>query len=556
MIRQRDYLRAKANKTGSCILRQAYNQIKTKVSQKFYSSRKNYYTNKIEQHKDDMKNTWKILKHAIGRTHKTVGIDKVSMEGIEITDKKQIAERCNEHFGSIGQKLASDIENTDAHSPTAHMKPVKAKFSFKPISVPQVIRIIKKLLNSKATGIHGIPNKTLKETADIIGPSLTDIFNFSVLTKVFPDDLKIGKVAPVYKSGDKDDLNNYRPISVLPTVARVFEKILYGQVYEYFTSNKLLGNEQFGFRTLHSPALALSKSSSNWWLNMDKGKMNSVVFLHVDIRKAFDTVNHKILLDKLNHYGIRDEELSFFSSYLHRHTQCCSVNEHKSTFSEITCGVPQGSILGPLLFIIYMNDLPSYVQDVHITMYADDTSIDRAFQTCQQLKEELPPAFAKVCKWLKINKLSLNTVKTEFMLIGTSQHLNQLDQNPESTPYAIVIDQKEVRRVKCVKYLGMIVDDKLTWSQHVDYISSKITCDIGILKRIRHFIPKESLLLLYHTLIEPYFKYCSIVWGQCSETLKDKLQTVQNKAARAIAKVRYDEANHSKLLTDFGLAQF
>ena len=123
-----------------------------------------------------------------------MGIDKVSMEGTEITDKKQIAERCNEHFVSIGQKLASDIENTDAHSPTAHMKPVKAKFSFKPISVPQVIMIIKKLLNSKATGIHGIPNKTLKETADIIGPSLTDIFNFSVLTKVFPDDLKLVKL--------------------------------------------------------------------------------------------------------------------------------------------------------------------------------------------------------------------------------------------------------------------------------------------------------------------------------------------------------------------------
>ena len=111
---------------------------------------------------------------------------------------------------------------------------------------------------------------------------------------------------------------------------------------------------------------------------------------------------------------------------MHRCTQCCSVNEHKSTFCEITYGIPQGSILGPLLFIIYVNDLPSYVQDVHITMYADDTSIDRAFQTCQQLKEELLPALAKVCKWLKINKLSLNTVKTEFMLIGTSQHLNQL----------------------------------------------------------------------------------------------------------------------------------
>ena len=138
------------------------------------------------------------------------------------------------------------------------------------------------------------------------------------------------------------------------------------------------------------------------------------------------------------------------------------------------------------------------------------------------------------------------------MVISTSKHLNQIDQNPGSTPYVIVIDQKEVRRVKLLKYLGMIVDDKLTWSQHVDYFSSKIIHNIGISKHIRHFIPKESLLLLYHTLIEPYFKYCSIVWGQCSETLRDKLQTLQIKAARTSAKVLYDEANHRKLLTDFG----
>ena len=289
---------------------------------------------------------------------------------------------------------------------------------------------------------------------------------------------------------------------------------------------------------------------NNWWLNIDKGDMTSVVFL--DIRKAFDTVNHQILLDKLHCYGIGDGEMLFFRSYLQNRTQCCSVNGQISTLQTVTCGVLQGSILGPLLFIIFMNDLPAFVQEASITMYTDDTSLHKAFRTSYELKEEIIPAFSKVCKWLRNNKLSLNTVKSEFMIIGTLPRLKQLDSSPESTPYAIVVDGQEVERVKLVKYLGLVVNDKLVWDQHIDYISSKIKRGIGILKRIRHFIPRDSLLLIYHTLIEPYFRYCSIVWGQCGETLKDKLQTLQNKAAQTIARLRYDEASHYELLTEFG----
>ena len=181
-------------------------------------------------------------------------------------------------------------------------------------------------------------------------------------------------------------------------------KNIYGQVCEYFTSNKLLGgNQQFGFRTLHSTALVLSKCTSNWCLNMDRGDMNSVVFL--DNRKAFDTVNHQILSDKLYCYGIEDGELLFFRSYLQNRTQCCSVNGQISTLQKMTSGVPQGSILRPLPFIIYRNDLPAFVQKANITMYADDTSLDKAFRISQELKEEMIPAFSKVCKWLRNNKL-------------------------------------------------------------------------------------------------------------------------------------------------------
>ena len=171
---------------------------------------------------------------------------------------------------------------------------------------------------------------------------------------------------------------------------------------------------------------------------MDRGDMNSVVFL--DIRKAFDTMNHQILSDKLHCYGIGDGELLFFRSYLQNRTQCCSVDGQILTLQTVTCGVPQGSILGPLLFIIYMNDLPAFIREANITMYADDTSLHRTFRTSHELKEEIIPAFSKVCKWLINNKLSLNTVKTEFMIIGTFQRLNQLDSSPELTPCAIVVD--------------------------------------------------------------------------------------------------------------------
>ena len=180
MIRQRDYLWAKANKTGSCIPRQAYNQMRTKVNHKLYFLRKNYYANKIEQHKDDLKTTWKILKNSMGKPHKTTEIEKINIKGLEVTDEEIIAEKCNEHFVSIGDRLAKGIHFNDKQYATAHLKPATRKFAFKPISVTQVVKLLEKLINSKTTGIHGIPNRALKDSAEIIAPSLTDIFNLSL----------------------------------------------------------------------------------------------------------------------------------------------------------------------------------------------------------------------------------------------------------------------------------------------------------------------------------------------------------------------------------------
>ena len=207
-------------------------------------------------------------------------IDQIQFNETTITDNKEIADVCNQHFVTIGERLASKIPGTNDLS-NDHIPRVQSKFMFKPITENQVLEVIAKLVNSKATGLDGIPNRALKCCGEVITQSLTFMFNFSVITKIFPDDLK---VAPVFKNGERDDLGNYRPISVLPTVARVFEKLIFDQLSQYFTENGLLGNEQYGFRSLYSTALALGKVTNSWLLNIDNGKMNSAVFLN--IRKA------------------------------------------------------------------------------------------------------------------------------------------------------------------------------------------------------------------------------------------------------------------------------
>ena len=354
LIRQRDYLRAKANKTGSEHIRQVFNYLRSMVNYKLNHAKRNYYTCKIEQHKDNLKLTWKVLKHAIGEGGSSISaIENLELGDDIISDSKQISEICNDHFVTVGERLACQIPCSD-YSPTVHIPKTNSVFQLKPVTEGQVLKLLNKLINGKATGLHNIPNRVLKESADIIGPSLTFIFNFSIMSRAFPDDLKMTKVTPAFKGGDRDDLGNYRPISVLPTVARIFEKLVYDQMYAYFLNNGLLGDRQFGFRSLHSTALALSKVTNTWLLNLDSGRMSSVVLL--DIQKAFDTVDHQILLDKLRCYGVSGDQLVFSASYLNNRQQCCNVNGKISSTKKIRCGVPQGSIMGPLLFIIYMNE--------------------------------------------------------------------------------------------------------------------------------------------------------------------------------------------------------
>ena len=334
---------------------------------------------------------------------------------------------------------------------------------------------------------------------------------------IFPEDFKNATVSPIHKNGDKSDCSNYRTISVLSTIAKILEKIVYNQLIFYINENNILTNNQFGFRKSHSTTTSLLKSTNKWFLNIDKGLINGVLFL--DLRKAFDTVDHKILIDKLKFYGITGSTLNWFISYLDKRYQTCKVNNVKSSRKLFKCGVPQGSNLGPLLFLLYVNDLPNCLDQAEPSMFADDTNVSTSAESVEKLETQLNFELDNIYRWLVANRLTLNVSKTECMIIGSRHNLGKIEKDP-----IIKIGSETVNRVHTSKSLGVIIDDKLKWENQIDSISKKVSRGIGAIKLIKPYLPKKCLTQVYNALVQPYFDYCSLV-QKCK---------LQNRAARII----------------------
>jgi len=349
-----------------------------------------------------------------------------------------------------------------------------------------VCSLLDKLCKSKATGLDKISAKLLRYCPDLLSESLTVIFNCSINTGIFPDEWKCSKVIPLFKHGERWDLNNYRPISIIPVVAKVFERIIYDQIYAFLIDNNLLCNNQSGFRCLHSTVTALLESTNSWAYNIDHGQVNAVVFL--DLKKAFDTVDHGILLSKLNAYGLGGAVGNWFKSYLSNRSQKCYVNGHLSSNSTLLCGIPQGTILGPLLFLLYINDLPNCLEHSQARMYADDTNLTFASNNIDDINYHLNQDLANVNKWLIANRLTLNQSKTEFMLIGSRQRIATFQSVP-----CFEIDGVPIDKVSQVKSLGVYLDENLSWNRQINELTKKIASGIGALKRVRSFVAVETL---------------------------------------------------------------
>ena len=338
---------------------------------------------------------------------------------------------------------------------------------------------------------------------------------------IVPDCFKLARVIPIFKNGSQMSLNNYRPISLLSVFNRILEKLMFKRLMNFIVRHGILYNKQFGFRQNHSTLMAVLSITDKIQKAIDDSSYECRIFL--DLSKAFDTVNHTILLQKLECYGIRGVAKGWFESYLQNRQQFISLGNMKSTTSVISCSVPQGSVLEPLPFLLYMNDFQNSSRVLDFHLFADDLNPFCENKSLAALEKIASEELAHIHEWLCANKLSLNIEKSNFVVFHPPQ--KKLNFSVK-----IVLLDKVPKYEKNIKYLGVVIDCHLNWKAHISYLTKKLNRNIGALSKLRHFVTTDILTNLYYSLLYPFFTYGLIAWGNKYSTTINPLFILQKKA--------------------------
>ena len=443
-------------------------------------AKKTFFENELRANQSNAKKSWDLIRLALNkRQDKSSAICNISLNGTNISDPQLIANHFNEFFSSVASNIVDDINPTDP--PVDNFSENVPLFSFttNPVTGTEIIETVQQLQPKKTLDMTGISTWLLQKIVTAISVPLTHIFQGSLASGLVPNQLKIAKVIPVFKSGQKDSMDNYRPISLLSCFSKVIEKIVCNRLTLFLDSNNLITNAQYGFRKNHSTLHPLVHFANFVSTALDKKEHCVAIFC--DLRKAFDTVNHAILLNKLKKMGIRGNELLWFQDYLSNRKQLVHVNGANSLLKLLSIGVPQGSILGPLLFLIYINDLP-LCSELFALLFADDTTLLLSDTNLENLIAKVNQEFKKVSDFFRSHKLALHPAKTKFILFTNNLEarssnvkilLNFNNNNCIQSP-ALISELARITvdsEIPAIKFLGIFIDPHLNFKYHIDYIN-------------------------------------------------------------------------------------
>ena len=508
-IRERDFLKKKASKTKTLQDWAIFKEKRNNVNNLKKRLKDQHYNNKLKELKSQPKQLWKTLKELVPGNDKNKTSVTISKDGKEILNKKEISNEFNSFFANIGSVLAEKFSSnvSDINIPCNDNT-----FSFNTIKEYELRKIINDLKNDKATGTDMIGVKVLKAGLPVLSPILTSLFNKSLMQGYVPTCWKKKRISPLFKTGDPFDVNNYRPISILPVTMKVFEKIIHNQMSSFLIKHNILNTNQSGFRKLHSTSTAVTEVTDFILTEISEGKHTGAVL--IDLKKAFDTVDHQILLKKMFCYGFQDISFYWLESYLSGRKQLTLINNTESDLmDEGEYGVPQGSVLGPLFFLLYINDIKSAIKTSYFHLYADDTIIIQSASSAKDLKVGLENELLNIKKWLYMNKLTLNTDKTEVIFFGNKRKLKSCNE------IEIKYDNVPLKSKEKVKYLGVLFDNSMSWKKHIKNIVSKSYFKLKKIRAISSCLTEETKSLLVTATVMPYLNYCSTAWRNANPSI-------------------------------------
>ena len=470
--------------------------------------KRNYFRDKLEEVKGDLRQTWEVLGEVLrGRKGrgKSAECGYFEADGVGLTDGGKISQGFCDFYCSVGPNLAAKIprERDDAYLKFMGQRVDKSLY-MRPTTPLEIEQLCGGLESIKAAGWDDVSPRVIKGVAREIAGPMSAFLNYCMREGTYPGFFKVARVVPVFKGEDPTQFGNYRPVSVLPVLSQIFERVLQTRLVEFFDDMGVLAAGQYGFRAGHSTAMAVldmvEKIRGAW------GSGNCALGVFIDLKKAFDTVDHRLLLAKLEHYGVRGKALELLGSYLRDREQYVVFNGHESARGRIECGVPQGSVLGPLFFLLYVNDMGQACKELELVLFADDTNIFAQAGEPRSLFTKVNQGLNGLSEWFRCNKLTLNLKKTEYVYFGGPR-----GSNPEGL--SLIVGGEEIKRVRGARFLGVWVDELLRWTEHVGKVKSKTAQLLGVLGRARSVLGGDSLQVLYNSLVLPHLQYCLLAWG-------------------------------------------